>query len=243
MGDIVTQDRAFTIAVLHKLLSMYEAEYQDLGDLMSLESIQSVMFLLLTCLGGMRGYEAVWTDLVALRHNVGICESQDDYSAIAWPIVGRFKAHDGIAGCYMIPIAGTTNSGIHFFSWTQRFVNRLASEGRFKGWAFQRQDGTRAHAADYKHNIFSKLETIQSTTSLIDPECDIWDEYGVQRSGRRFFTTHCLMMGVLPHLIELQARWQTDRARGERSVQRTMLQHYAEARNMKDYLVQPSQAC
>jgi len=50
-------------------------------------------------------------------------------------------------------------------------------------------------------------------------------------------------MGVKPHLIELQARWQTDRANGERSVQRTMIHTYSEVRNMKKTLVEPSQAC
>src|SRR5210317_1227494 len=108
---------------------------------------------------------------------------------------------------------------------------------------FQRTDGTRAKASDYRNNIFRKLEIIQATTTLIDPECDIWEEHGVQRSGRRFFTTHCTNKGVKPHLIELQARWQTDRAAGVRSVQRTMLHTYSEVRYMKESLIQPSLAC
>ena len=243
MGDTVRQDRAYTIAVLHALLAMYEAEYQELGDSMPFNSLCSCMFLLVTCLGGMRGYEAVWTDLATLRYDLLYCEELEDYSAVAWPIVGRFKAHGGVAGCYMIPIAGTTNSGITFFKWTQRFVLRACKGGRTDGWAFQRPDGSRAKAGDYRKNIFSKLEEIQATTSLIDPECNIWDDYGVQRSGRRFFTTHTIIMGVDPILIELQARWQTDRANGERSVQRTMIHNYAEVRNMKDALKKPSQAC
>ena len=169
----------------------------------------------------------------------------EDYSAsaISWPIVGRFKAHGGVAGCYMIPIAGTTNSGIKFFEWTQRFVMCLAKEGISEGWAFQSRDGTRAKAAEYRDNIFSKLEIIQATTTLIDPECNVWDDYGVQRSGRRFFATHCTNMGVAPHLIELQARWQTDRANGVRMIQRSMLHTYSEVRNMKDTLLKPSKAC
>ena len=62
------------------------------------------------------------------------CESMDDYSAVAWPIIGRLKAHDGIAGCYMIPIAGTTkNSGIKFFAWTQRFIRSLNKVDRRDG--------------------------------------------------------------------------------------------------------------
>ena len=140
------------------------------------------------------------------------CESIEDYSAVAWPIVGRFKAHHGNLGCYMIPIAGTTNSGIKFFDWTQRFINRLGSLGQVDGWAFQRSDGSRAKASDFRDNIFSRLEAIQATTTLIDPEVNVWEDYGVQRSGCRFFATHCLNMGVKPYLIELQARWQTDRA-------------------------------
>jgi hypothetical protein len=133
IGDVTKQDRAFTIQILLKLLSMYEAEFNDLGYDMPLESMYSCMFLLLTCLGGMRGYEAVWTDLAALRYDLEFCEHAEDYSGISWPIVGRFKAHGGVAGCYMIPIAGTTNSGIRFFRWTQRFVIRLSREGITEG--------------------------------------------------------------------------------------------------------------
>jgi hypothetical protein len=70
-----------------------------------------------------------------------------------WPIVGRFKAHDGQLGCYMIPIAGTTNSGIRFFEWTQRFVCHLAMDGHCEGWAFKHKDGTRAKTAQYMEDI------------------------------------------------------------------------------------------
>ena len=70
MGDVVRQDRAFTSAVLHKLLAMCDAWHADFGNNMPLNSMYSCMFLLLTCLGGMRGFEAVWTDLAALRYDL-----------------------------------------------------------------------------------------------------------------------------------------------------------------------------
>ena len=94
----------------------------------------------------------------------------------------------------MIPIAGTTNSGITFFEWTQRFINCLGAQGIYEGWAFQKPGGIRAKAADFKENIFSKLEIIQATTTLIDPGCDIWDDYGVQRSGRRCLSCSHLLL-------------------------------------------------
>ena len=243
MGDIVRQDRAYTIAVLHKLLSMYEMEWEQLGYAMPRHALSSCMFLLVSCLGGLRGFEVMWTDLSALRYDVQFCEAQMDFTAVSWPVVGRFKAHQGVLGCYMIPIAGTTDSEIPFFTWTRRFINSLAKEVIQEGWAFQRPNGERGMAGDYREEIFTKLEQIQATTTLIDPDCNIWDAYGMQRSGRCFLTTHATNEGVSPHDIELQCRWSTDRAKGERSVQRSMLHTYSEIRNMKEALIRPSKAC
>ena len=79
------------MAVLHKLIAMYDAEYADFGNNMPLNSMYSCMFLLLTCLGGMRGFEAVWTDLAALRYDLAYCAGMEDYAAVAWPIVGISK--------------------------------------------------------------------------------------------------------------------------------------------------------
>jgi hypothetical protein len=242
IGDVVGQDKAYTLGVVLKLLGMYEAEWGDLGLGMAEESLSACMFLLVTCLGGMRGYEAVWTDLATLRYDLAYCEKLEDESAVSWPIVGRFKSNHGVAGCYMVPIAGVTRSGIPFFRWAQRFVCKLGSMGREDGWAFKRPDGARALASRYRGNIFRKLEVIQATTLLIEPECEIWDAYGVQRSGRRFFTTQCIIAKVPPHMIELQAQWSTDREKGRGTVQRTMMQTYSEVRNMKETLKVPSES-
>ena len=243
MGDIVSQDRAYTIEVLKALLESYEREWNDPDLDMPLNILSSCMFLLVSSLGGMRGFEVMWTDLGALRYDLDYCEETGDFSAVSWPVVGRFKSHDGQLGCYMIPIAGRTNSGINFFRWTQRFVGRLSDLGHTDGWAFKRRDGTRARASDFMEDIYKRHEHLQETTSLIDGDCDVRAEYGAQRSGRRFLTTHATNMGVKPHIIELQCRWQTDRAKGERSVNRSMIHLYSEVRNMKRTLMQPSLVC
>ena len=78
----------------------------------------------------------VWTNLAALRYDIAYCKAAENDTAVSWPVVGRFKARHGILDCYMIPIAGVTYSGIQVFTWTQRFILRLAEEGFEDGWAF-----------------------------------------------------------------------------------------------------------
>ena len=63
MGNEVRQDRAYTLSLLHKLLEMYEEqEWAENKFAIILQVISAAMFLIITCCGGMRGYEAVWTD-------------------------------------------------------------------------------------------------------------------------------------------------------------------------------------
>mmetsp|Transcript_12603 Transcript_12603/g.21354 ORF Transcript_12603/g.21354 Transcript_12603/m.21354 type:complete len:444 (+) Transcript_12603:3911-5242(+) len=243
MGDVVRQDLAYTLGVLLELLSMFEDEWRSMRCDMPIEHLSACMFLLVACLGGMRGYEVVWTDLTALRHDVITCEETEDYEAVSWPVVGRFKNEQGKLGHHVIPIAGTTSrSNIQFFVWTQRFVGAIETKGITEGWAFQRSDGSRAKASDYRNNIFSKLEDIQQRTNLIDEDVNVWEDYGIQRSGRRFFVTESLNCGIPRHVIEAQCRWSTDRAKGNKTVTRSMMQHYSEVRNMKSVLIQPSKA-
>jgi hypothetical protein len=122
MGDMVSQDRAYTIEVVLALLEMFEEEWQTFYLQIPLRSMCACMFLLVSCLGGMRGFKVVWTDLAALRYDIAYCKAAENDSAVSWPVVGRFKARHGILDCYMIPIAGVTHSGIQFFTWTQRFM-------------------------------------------------------------------------------------------------------------------------
>ena len=70
---------------------------------------------MLIYLVGMQAIEAVQTGSAAPRYDLVYYEDMEDYSAVAWPIVGHFKAHNDIAGagCYMIPITGTRVQELH----------------------------------------------------------------------------------------------------------------------------------
>jgi hypothetical protein len=138
MGDIVSQDRAYTLQIIHALLQMYEDEWNNPEKEMPLKTLCSCMFLLVSSLGGMRGFEVMWTDLAALRYDLEYCKDIGDTSAVSWPVVGRFKAHNGVLGCYMITIAGKTNSGVKFLNglnvlWDVWRVWVGSTVGLFKG--------------------------------------------------------------------------------------------------------------
>ena len=143
----------------------------------------------------------------------------------------------------MIPIAGITSSGIQFFVWTQRFIRQLAREGFEDGWAFRREDGSRAKASTTIKIISFQSWRLFKPQQISLTLGAIWDEYGIQRSGRRFFTTRCTNMKVDKHDIELQCRWSTDRANRVRTVQQSMIHNYSEVQNMKQALIRPSKAC
>ena len=111
------------------------------------------------------------------------------------------------------------------------------------GWAFFKIDGaTRALAILYAEDIYINLELMQETTNLIGPSCNVKNDYGMWRSGHRFFDTQCLNMKVTKTDIKFQCRWATDFSSGGRMVHQDMVHLYAEICNMIPTLLQPSQA-
>ena len=244
VGVATRQDRAYTLPLLHEMVRRCEDHWEESDGEPTLTWISAVMFLLASCLGGMRGYEVVWADLSALIHDVEKADSSDEEpDGVGWPIVGRFKAEGGGIGGHVIPIAARTNSGLEFFKWTQRFVRIVVEHGRTEGWAFARDDGSRASARDYREVIFGLLEDIQEERpDLIEPECDVHDAFGIQRSGRRFFDTECRLRGVKKEDIEAQCRWIKDRQARGVPVPRDMVELYSEFRHLCPVLLRPSQA-
>ena len=237
------QDRAYTLALVHEMLRRFEEDWDRVDGNPTVQWISSVMISLTTCLGGMRGYEAVWTNLAALIHDLEMCELEEEPKGVGWPIVGRFKAEGGGIGGHVIPIAATTNSGIEFYKWAQRFVTILMEHGRSEGWAFADKDGERANASSYRKVIFDKIIEIQEERpDLVDPSIEVYEAYGIQRSGRRFFDTECLIAGVKKSDIEAQCRWIQDRTAKGIPVSRDMVACYSEFRHLRPVLLQPSQA-
>jgi len=59
MGDIITQDCAYTINVILSMVKLVEDEFQLSGFVMPVRDMEATMFFIASCLGGFRGYETV----------------------------------------------------------------------------------------------------------------------------------------------------------------------------------------
>ena len=243
MGQISRQDRAISIGVMHELMRRFETDWERSGGGLDLKRLSSATFCIVSFCGGFRGCETTWTDLAALRHDLEHIERTEDFRGIGWPIVGRFKAEGGGEGCHVIPIACETRSGLRPLVWAQRFVKRLEEEGHTRGWAFRRDGGGQASAADYREIVFGRLLEIQGEMpTLIEPEVEVEEEFGMQRSFRRGFTTECKNQKIGKDDLNAQCRWRSEREAQGNTVQRAMHDHYADYRLMKDVKLRPSQA-
>jgi len=161
---------------------------------------------------------------------------------IGWPLVGRFKMEGGAFGNHIVPIAGVTKSGLQPLKWGDRLIGALQDEGVTKGWAFCREDGRQAHCADYGETVFSKLEEIQNNRpDLIEQDCKVREEYGLQRSWRRGFASEAANQGVKETDINAQCRWQSEMKTG-RMVFRSMADRYTDYRLNRSRLLKPSRA-
>eukprot|EP00956_Cyclotella_meneghiniana_P032054 scaffold86351_cov69-Cyclotella_meneghiniana.AAC.2 len=80
--------------------------------------MRAAMFFIISCMGGFRSYEVLWTDLGALRYDIEYCDNIGDMSSVASLVTGRFKNGHGAWNHYMILIARVTSSGVRVFKWT-----------------------------------------------------------------------------------------------------------------------------
>ncbi len=59
IGDVVSQDRAYTLEVFLALIKMYKQEWKMHTTTISLVSLSACLFLLVSTLGSMQGFEVV----------------------------------------------------------------------------------------------------------------------------------------------------------------------------------------
>ena len=247
LGQHTKQDAAISIAVMHKLMHLFEEEYQStVGNLMARRRcVEAACFSLFSFCSAARGFEIPKLVLHYLKEF-----RQPEWRGgvgphVGLPMAGRFKLRGNMDQNLLLFVAAETASGLKPLLWTNRLVDALAQCGIESGWAFQWEDGKQARMSDYEEVIFSKLEEIQANTSLIDKEINIREEFGLARSFRRGSTTEAQNKQVAQSDIDWIARWNSKKAGVDERTpyfQGEMRIHYADQKQMTVTLLRFSQA-
>ena len=230
-GEIVRQDKAITIGVLHAVLNNLDKRWEEATTPAErLEISQKGTWYSNGFCGGLRGEEMMQqVELNGTRNSFefltpGRCKDPHFFLAITGPT----KTDKKRGAAFKVPVCQTTKgTGIEPALWLRRYVTALEELGRMDGYLFGREDGSRAPLSDYHDVFYEPLEELQRThPHLISPDIIVRDVFGIRRSLRRGVTAHALNRKVPEELINTINRWRSKKNGKERH--KRMIDLYAE---------------
>jgi hypothetical protein len=248
MGDKTKADMAVSIGVIHELMRMFDAEWDECNASWESQERHDILFpalfSVISFCASLRGEETPLMDLAGtLKH---IAEGRDipDVSLkhITVPLLGRFKTESG-EHYHLIPIVWKTSSGLEPGKWYERMVDWYRLKATTQGPVFRKKDGARILTSEYEYIILSKFEEIQAARpDLISASIDVFDAYGLRRSFRRGSDTEALNQEVDTLDIHFMNRWRImEKAKGKKPMLR-MISSYAEMRLLLKTLLRYSRA-
>ncbi len=230
MGQVVKQDMAVSLELMHALVEMLEKEWEHASTTSQRSAVASVgAYATIAFCGSFRGPEVFLTDLFGLNKYLAADLSVDGKAYVIIPLLGRFKNELGNQ-YHLTPLIATTKSGIPVRIWVQRLVDTRLKEGRRNGPAFGDQAG-RISYPWYEREILERFQVVQQRRpDIIPPEVQVLEEYGLSRSFRRGATSVARARGVDPADVDAANRWRTfEDAKGCRP-RLAMRDHYSDIR-------------
>jgi hypothetical protein len=233
MGQVIKQDRAVSLDLMHSLMTMLEGEWEACKDARGKNWIASIgAYSLIAFCGSFRGPEVFQVDLFGLMKYVeeNPCYKEKEYVII--PLMGRFKNELGEM-YHLTPLAATTKSGLEVKKWVKRLVEVRGQEKRSHGPAFAESPNGIINYPKYEREILERFQSIQANRpDVIPADVQVLDEYGLSRSFRRGATSEARARGVRSEDVDLVNRWRTfEGAKGHRP-RLTMRDHYSDIRLM-----------
>jgi len=217
MGQDVRQDWAIPLQALHGLLNLLEEEWNSADQLKQKEQVVSLgAFFVIAFCGSFRGPVVFLTDLGGLHKYLReTIELGRDHVII--PLLGRFKGELN-SRYHLSPMAKITDSGINILRWVERLVEVREEEGRTQGPAFCNSWGQIADSYTYEAGLIERLCMVQAANpTIIPPDVDIYEQFGISRSFRRGATSVARIRGVDDKVVRLINRWREfESARGRR---------------------------
>jgi len=241
MGQIVRQDRALSLEVLHQLMENLELEWAE-ADIAHRSHVARLgAFCLIAFCGSFRGPEMFLVDLCGLnKYGREDLRTAGGKEYVIVPLLGRFKNELG-EQYHLTPMIAETASGLRIRLWIRRLLDECVVEGRSQGPAFTAPGRENAYAW-YEREILERLHGIQqSWAGLIPEDVQVMEEYGLSRSFRRGATSEARARGIDRDDIDLTNRWRTfEGAKGKRP-RMAMRDHYSDIRLLIPALVRFSE--
>lgn len=182
----------------------------------------------------MQGCEVMWTDVAALMYDLQYCERLEDESTISWPIAGWSKGNDVHLTCHMITIKGKMKSGIHFFKWTQSFVEKLFQKDikmdvHSKDETKWEQSPQTSETASLRS--WSSFKALQIWSILISM-CGQNAEYGQEENSSP-------PIAIINKFLSTRENFSADCrlwAKGQKTVNQSVIHTYSEVKNINKVL-------
>ena len=243
-GQVVKQDKAVSIEVLHAVLKLLEERWSRAEEIGEKERVSRMgAWYAGGFCGALRGEEHLIVELAGTANSlVNLTQRGKQKPYLCLRVTGKTKACRDAGHTFPVPMAGRTQgTQIDAGKWVSRLVKTLHQQGRRNGYLFSVDNGMKARLGDFEDDFYELLETVQDQQpELIPPEVDVREEYGIWRSLRRGVTAHALNQGVPRPLINSINRWRNER---EGSGSATcMIDVYTELEGLIPYLLRYSSA-
>lgn len=243
MGQIIKQDLAISIEVLHELLKQFKIDIKRAHE-RKLDThllIQAAVYSVIAFCGSFRGNEVFLVDLDGLfRYFKEEGGEKKDHVVI--PLLGRFKGETG-ERYHLTPLAAVTRTKIQVKAWIKSLLASCEKVGRKRGPAFGDAFGRVIPSNVMQNIILDALVKVQHRCPAVIPSnVDVREEYGISRSFRRGATTHARNQGVSASDIDAANRWRNAENAQGRKIGQPMRDHYVEVRQMLPTLLRFSAA-
>ena len=139
MGDKVHQDKAITLAVIHKVVESLETEYESRRCDGERETIVNVaVFVLASFLVALRGEETLKIILGETRNYFEESQGSLQHKHAVLPLRGTFKGENS-EGFHFVTVSSKTNSGLRIGPWVKRGIDIKEKRSRRNGFFFADQ--------------------------------------------------------------------------------------------------------
>jgi len=242
MGQIVRQDRAVSLELMHALCSLLEQEWEAASGLKEKAQIASLgAYSVVAFCGSFRGPEVFMTDLFGLFKYGNECLTAGGKEYVMIPLLGRFKNEIGDQ-YHLTPLIANTRSGLPVKKWVQRLIEVRKGENRSRGPAFADSRSGEVRVDWYEREILERIQAIQQRRpDVVPPDVQVLEEYGLSRSFRRGATSEARARGTDKDDVDLANRWRTfEGAKGKRP-RMAMRDHYSDIRLLIPALIRFSE--